>query len=63
MKKTIALLLALSHRDKEIHAYEPDEEKYLTAVRCTGVPANLHYVHQTPGCETVAADLTFDLCR
>lgn len=58
-----ALLLALSHRDKEIHAYEPDEEKYLTAVRCTGVPANLHYVHQTPGCETVAADLTFDLCR
>ena len=57
-----ALLLALSHRDKEIYAYEPDEEKYLTAVRCHGVPANLHYVHQTGDAETVSADMTVKPC-
>lgn len=53
-----ALLLALSHRDKEIYACESDEEKYLTAVRCSGVPANLHYIHAVEGCERPAADLT-----
>ena len=57
-----ALLLALSHRDKEIHAYESDEEQYLTAVRCSAVPANLHYVHAAPDCERVAADLTLHPC-
>ena len=57
-----ALLLALSHRDKEIYAYESDEEQYLTAVRCSAVPANLHYVHAAPDCERVAADLTLHSC-
>ena len=41
-----ALLLALAHPEKEIHAYERDEEKYLTAIRCQAVPPNLHYTLQ-----------------
>lgn len=41
-----ALLLALAHPEKEIYAYERDEEKYLTAVRCQVVPPNLHYTLQ-----------------
>ncbi|MBR1538918.1 MAG: 1-acyl-sn-glycerol-3-phosphate acyltransferase [Bacteroidales bacterium] len=52
-----ALLLALSHRNKEVYAYETDEEKYLTAVRCSGVPANLHHILATESCGRVAADL------
>jgi len=40
-----ALLAALSHPDMQVTAYEADEEKYLTAVRCSGVPANLTYVN------------------
>ena len=58
-----ALLLALSHRDKEIYAYESDEEQYLTAIRCTGVPANLHYVLASSDGERIAADLTLHPCR
>ena len=53
-----ALLLALTHRDKEIYAYEADEEKYLTAIRCQAVPENLHYVLQTEATVPAAADLT-----
>lgn len=39
-----ALLLALTHRDKEVYAYEEDEEKHLAAVRCQAVPSNLHHI-------------------
>ena len=53
-----ALLLALVHRDKEVHAFEADEEKYLTAVRCTVVPDNLHYYRDAETPELVSADLT-----
>ncbi len=52
-----ALLLALTRRDKEVYAYETDEEKYLTAIRCQGVPDNLHYVLQTAATIPVAADI------
>ena len=53
-----ALLLALTHRDKEIYAYEQDEEKYLTAVRCQAVPENLHYIWEKETTGHVPADLT-----
>lgn len=39
-----ALLVALTHPEIKVTAYEEDEEKYLTAVRCTGVPENLTYI-------------------
>ena len=39
-----ALLVALTHPLMQVTAYEKDEEKYLTAVRCQDVPDNLHYV-------------------
>ena len=55
-----ALLLALTHRDKEIYAYETDEVKHLTALRCTAVPANLHHVliPESGDPEPVSADYT-----
>ena len=40
-----ALLAALAHPEIQITAYEPDEEKYLTATRCQ-LPANLKYVNE-----------------
>ena len=39
-----ALLVALTHPEMRVTAYETDEEKYLTAVRCAGVPENLTYI-------------------
>ena len=39
-----ALLAALTHPDMQVTAYEEDEEKYLTAARCLGVPKNLTYI-------------------
>ena len=39
-----ALLVALSHPEMRVTAYEEDEEKYLTAVRCVGNPDNLTYI-------------------
>ena len=39
-----ALLIALTHPDMQVTAYEEDEDKYLTAVRCAGVPENLTYI-------------------
>ena len=39
-----ALLIALTHPDMLVTAYEEDEDKYLTAVRCAGVPENLTYI-------------------
>ena len=39
-----ALLVALTHPDMQVTAYEADEDKYLTAVRCAGVPENLTYI-------------------
>ena len=39
-----ALLAALTHPDMQVTAYEEDEEKYLTAVRCAGNPENLKYI-------------------
>ena len=39
-----ALLVALTHPDMQVTAYEEDEEKYLTAARCVGVPENLTYI-------------------
>ena len=39
-----ALLVALTHPDMQVTAYEKDEEKYLTATRCVGVPENLTYI-------------------
>lgn len=56
-----ALLLALTHRDKEVYAFEADEEKHLTAVRCTGVPANLHHYRDTETPENASFDLTIAL--
>ena len=41
----LALLTALAHPDAKVTAYEADEEKYLTAVRCAAVPDNLEYIH------------------
>lgn len=38
------LLAALSHNDMEVTAYISDEEKYLTAIRCAGIPSNLKYI-------------------
>ena len=39
-----ALLVALTHPEMQVTAYEEDEEKYLTAIRCSGVPENLTYI-------------------
>ena len=39
-----ALLVALSHPRMQVTAYEADSDKYLTAIRCPGVPANLTYI-------------------
>jgi 1-acyl-sn-glycerol-3-phosphate acyltransferase len=39
-----ALLVALTHPEMRVTAYEAEEEKYLTAVRCAGVPENLTYI-------------------
>jgi hypothetical protein len=39
-----ALLIALTHPEMQVTAYEEDEDKYLTAVRCAGVPENLTYI-------------------
>ncbi len=39
-----ALLVALTHPEMQVTAYEEDEEKYLTASRCMGVPENLTYI-------------------
>ena len=39
-----ALLVALTHPEMQVTAYEEDEDKYLTAVRCAGVPENLTYI-------------------
>ena len=39
-----ALLVALSHPDLQVTAYEEDEEKYLTATRIAGLPENLTYI-------------------
>ena len=39
-----ALLVALTHPEMQVIAYEEDEEKYLTASRCVGVPENLTYI-------------------
>ena len=39
-----ALLVALTHPEMQVTAYEEDEEKYLTASRCAGVPENLTYI-------------------
>lgn len=41
----LPLLLAASRRDISVTAYEQDEEKYLTAIRCRDLPSNLRYVH------------------
>ncbi|MCR5003774.1 MAG: MMPL family transporter [Bacteroidales bacterium] len=38
-----ALLYALSNKDIEVDAYINDEEKYLVATNCAGLPDNLHY--------------------
>lgn len=53
-----ALLLAMTCRDKEVYACETDEEKYLTALRCQAVPANLHYCNDPSGLP--AADLLIE---
>jgi len=55
-----ALLLALTHRDKEIYAYERDEEKYLTATRCPAVPGNLHHILEADPSGRISADLTIE---
>ena len=39
-----ALLVALTHPDMQVTAYEEDEEKYLTAARIAGNPDNLTYI-------------------
>ena len=39
-----ALLIALSHPDMQVTAYEEDEDKYLTATRIPGIPENLTYI-------------------
>ena len=39
-----ALLVALTHPEMQVTAYEEDEDRYLTAVRCAGVPENLTYI-------------------
>ncbi len=41
----LPMLLAPSRRDIEVRAYEEDEEKYLTALRCRDIPANLKYIN------------------
>ena len=39
-----ALLVALTHPDMQVTAYEEDEEKYLTASRIPDIPENLTYI-------------------
>ncbi len=41
-----ALLVALARPDINVTACEPDEEKYLTALRCEDLPANLTYLNR-----------------
>ena len=39
-----ALLVALTHPDMQVTAYEEDEDKYLTATRIAFIPENLTYI-------------------
>ena len=39
-----ALLVALTHPDMQVTAYEADEDKYLTATRIAYIPENLTYI-------------------
>lgn len=41
-----ALLAALTHPDMAVTAHISDEEQYLTAIRCEGLPDNLTYVYE-----------------
>ncbi len=53
-----ALLLALTHRDKEVYAYEKEEEKHLTAARCRAVPENLHHIQAEAPDGQLSVDMT-----
>ena len=39
-----ALLVALTHPEMQLTAYEADEDKYLTATRIAFIPENLTYI-------------------
>lgn len=41
-----ALLLALTHPESNIIAYIAEQEKYLVASRCAGIPDNLQYINE-----------------
>ena len=56
-----ALLLALSRKDIGVFACEMDEEKHLTALRCSLVPGNLHHILLEEGAAAPQADLTIAL--
>lgn len=40
-----ALLFAITRKDIEVWAYEPDADLFAVASNCHAVPPNLHYVH------------------
>ena len=40
----LAWTMALVHKDAQIYAVEPDEDKYLIALHCSYIPDNLHFM-------------------
>ena len=40
----LAWTIALVHRDTQVYAVEPDEDKYLIASHCSYIPKNLHFI-------------------
>ena len=52
----LAWTIALVHRDSQIYAFEPDEDKFLIASHTSYIPDNLHFVNSEsdlPKCDYV----------
>ena len=58
----LAWALALVHRDNQVYAFEPDEDKYLIASHCSYIPDNLHFVKtesDLPDCDCIIDSQVF----
>lgn len=45
----LAWTIALVHRDMQVYAVEPDEDKHLIASHCSYIPDNLHFLNSEDG--------------
>lgn len=54
----LAFLLALSHNDVKVYAEESDEDKYMVASHCVGIPDNLSFFN---GAASIQTDCSIDV--